>query len=428
VVLAPQLAADPPLAALARDVELPLAEVLAKIEVVGIRLDVTALSDLGSAMDLEITALQAELDAAAGHPLNVGSPKQLQEFLYVTLGLEPEKKRKIKTGFSTDATTLKELAADHPVAGKILEHRGLTKLKSTYIEILPRLVDKKTGRVHTVFNQAVAATGRLSSESPNLQNIPIRTELGKKIRRAFIADPGNLLVSADYSQIELRVVAHLASDAALIDAFNDPRGIDVHTRTAAEVFQVPESAVTSEQRRIAKAVNYAVMYGQSDFGLAQVINVERAEARRYIERYFATFSGVRDYMLKVIVDARTLGYSTTLLGRKRPLPDLRSPSFQARAGAERMARNTPIQGSAADILKLAMIAMQRRLDHDAEAGGPLAGARMLLTVHDELVFEVAAERADALLEAARHEMVGVVALKVPLKVDAAKGATWADIH
>ena len=428
--LAEEIARDPDLARLERDVELPLAEVLARIELHGIRLDIGVLEGLGAAMDKEIIELQTVLDAAAGHPLNVGSPKQLQDFLFNTLGLEPDKKRKIKTGFSTDASTLQSLAPDNPVVGKILEHRALTKLKSTYIEILPRLVDRASGRVHTVFNQAVAATGRLSSESPNLQNIPIRTELGRSIRRAFVADPGNLLVSADYSQIELRVVAHLASDAALIAAFNDARGIDVHTRTAAEVFQVAEAAVTSQQRRIAKAVNYAVMYGQSDFGLAQVIGVERAEARRYIERYFETFSGVRDYMQRVIAEARDSGVSTTLLGRRRPLPDLRSPNFQARSAAERMARNTPIQGSAADILKLAMIAMQRRLDAEAGAGsnGPLAGARMLLTVHDELVFEVPAARADALVAAAREEMSGVVKLAVPLAVDAAKGPTWADVH
>jgi DNA polymerase I len=308
----------------------------------------------------------------------------------------------------------------HDVPARIVEYRGLTKLKNTYIDALPALVHPRTGRLHTTFNQAVAATGRLSSSEPNLQNIPIRTELGRRIRAAFIADPGYRIVSADYSQIELRILAHFSEDPAFLDAFRS--GQDIHQRTAAEVFQVPLAAVTADQRRIAKAINFGLVFGQTDFGLAQTLRIPRATAKAYIASYFLRYVGVRTYMERAIAEAREAGGVTTLLGRRRPIPEILSRRPQERAHAERVARNTPIQGSAADLLKVAMIRVAAGLQSSWPA------ARLLLTVHDELVFEVEEASVEPFSTWVRREMEAVHELRVPLVVDVGSGLTWGDAH
>ncbi|MEA2697699.1 MAG: polymerase, partial [Myxococcales bacterium] len=375
-----QLLATARLGDLYTQMELPLSHVLAKIECRGIRLDVDYLRSLGNEVSTSLLALEKEIHAIAGGPFNINSNKQLADVLFGKLGLPVV--RKTKTGASTDADTLEELAALHPVPAKIVEYRMLAKLKGTYIDALPALVDPKTGRLHTSFNQAVAATGRLSSSDPNLQNIPIRTEVGRRIRKAFLAKPGFVVVSADYSQIELRILAHFSEDPAFLDAFRS--GQDIHLRTAAEVFQIPPESVTSEHRRIAKAINFGLVFGQSDYGLSQVLRIPRAQAREYIDSYFRRYAGVRAYMERAIAEARTTGESGTLLGRRRPLPEIHAARAQDRSYAERIARNTPIQGSAADLLKLAMIKVEAGIE---ASDSPVGEAALLLTVHDELVFE-----------------------------------------
>ncbi len=397
--------------------ELPLAHVLARVERHGIRLDTDALRRLGHEVATSIAALEAEIHALAGVTFNIGSPKQLADVLFSKLGLPVV--RKTKTGASTDADVLEELAAHHAVPAKIVEYRTLTKLKGTYIDALPALVSARTGRLHTTFNQAVAATGRLSSSDPNLQNIPIRTDLGRRIRQAFIADPGFRLVSADYSQIELRVLAHFSADPAFVDAFYS--GQDIHRRTAAEVFGIALLDVSAEQRRIAKAINFGLVFGQTEFGLAQALRIPRSQARAYIESYFARYAGVRDYMEGAITRARADGAVTTLLGRRRAIPELLSSRAQERAYGERIARNTPIQGSAADILKLAMIRVDAGLSAWPET-------RLLLTVHDELVFEVKESAVDGFAAWVKHEMESVHTLRVPLVVDVGSGHTWSEAH
>jgi DNA polymerase-1 len=400
-----------------REVELPLVTVLARIECWGIRVDCNFLRQLGNEVARAIEALEHEIHAAVGTPFNISSPKQLAEVLFGKLGLPVI--RKTKTGPSTDADVLEELAALHPIPAKVVEYRGLTKLKGTYIDALPALVDPRTGRLHTSFNQAVAATGRLSSSDPNLQNIPIRSELGRRIRNAFVADPGYQIVSADYSQIELRVLAHFCQDPAFLDAF--AAGQDIHRRTAAEVFNVALDAVTSEQRRIAKAINFGLVFGQTDFGLAQALHIARADAHAYIERYFQRYARVRQYMDEVIAQARRTGSVSTLLGRTRALPQIKSSHSQERNYAERIARNTPIQGSAADLLKLAMIRVDREMLRFPDA-------RMLLTVHDELVFEVKTEQVAAFSAWVKGVMESAYALRVPLVVDVHAGTNWGAAH
>ncbi len=416
----PRLAAQK-LDGLYRDLELPLAGVLARIEGRGVLLDSDKLRVIGGEVGLSLAALEKEIHQLAGGPFNINSNKQLADVLFGKLSLPVV--RKTKTGASTDADTLEELAALHPVPAKIVEYRGLAKLKGTYIDALPALVNPRTGRLHTSFNQAVAATGRLSSSDPNLQNIPIRTEIGRRIREAFIARPGYLIVSADYSQIELRILAHLSEDPAFLDAFRS--GQDIHQRTAAEVFGVPASEVTADHRRIAKAINFGLVFGQGEFGLSQVLRIPRAQAREYIASYFNRYAGVRAYMEDAIAQARETGESSTLLGRRRPLPDIRSTRAQDRAYAERIARNTPVQGTAADLLKLAML----RVDAGIEAGvAGAAGAELLLTVHDELVFEVPEAAVPAFGAWVKHEMESVYALRVPLTVDVGAGPTWSSAH
>ncbi|HLK11749.1 MAG TPA: DNA polymerase I [Candidatus Binatia bacterium] len=399
------------------DLEMPLAEVLAEMELAGIALDTTALAALSAELGAALARLMSEIHALAGGEFNLGSPAQLREVLFERLKLPTRGVRRGKTGLSTDVDVLTRLAAAHPLPARILEWRQLAKLKSTYVDALPALVDPRTGRLHTSFNQTVAATGRLSSSDPNLQNIPVRSEEGRRIRAAFIAAPGWRLVSADYSQIELRVLAHLSGDAALIDAFAS--GEDVHARTAAEVFGDLPAA---EGRRLAKVINYGIAYGMGAARAARELGVGVAEAEAYIAGYFARYAGVRAFIDRTIAEARARGYVSTVLGRRRYLPELGAPDPAVRQFAERAATNAPIQGSAADLIKLAMLAVRRRLRAEGLRG------RMLLQVHDELVLEVPETEVDATAAAVRAAMEGVWPLRVPLRTDVRAGANWAEAH
>jgi DNA polymerase-1 len=402
-------------AALYRDLEMPLADVLARMELDGVRLDVDALAEQSCRLAAELEALLAEIHALAGTEFNVNSPPQLRSILFERLGLSTKGVKKTKTGLSTDVDVLTKLAAEHPLPAKILDYRARAKLKSTYVDALPGLVDAVTGRLHTTFNQTVAATGRLSSSEPNLQNIPIRTDEGRRIRRAFVADDGCRLVSADYSQIELRVLAHLSRDERLVAAFAS--GEDVHARTAAEVFGDRPAA---EGRRLAKVINYGILYGMGPVRAARELGMSSKEAGGFIQEYFDRHPGVRCFFDETLEGGRQRGYVTTLLGRRRYLPELGSDQPSVRQFAERAAVNTPVQGSAADLIKLAMLEVDRRL-----AG---SDARMLLQVHDELVVEAPADAAPEVAVTIAECMRGVWSLEVPLEVDVAVGHTWADIH
>jgi DNA polymerase I len=396
-------------------VELPLMRVLAGMERTGIAADTDYLSELEAHFAAEVKAAAQGAYEAVGREFNLGSPKQLQEILFTELGLP--KTKKIKTGYTTDADALQWLYAQqpHPVLAHLLRHRDVAKLKSTVDGLLKSVSDD--ARIHTTFNQTVAATGRLSSTEPNLQNIPIRTEEGRRIRRAFVVGEGyECLLTADYSQIEMRIMAHLSSDDALIDAFNS--GADFHAATASSVFGVPVDEVTPDQRRKIKAMNYGLAYGLSAFGLSQQLSISTEEARGLMENYFAGFGGVRDYLHQVVAKARQDGYTSTILGRRRYLPDLVSDNRQRRDIAERMALNAPIQGSAADIIKVAMLHVDTAL---ADAG---LRSRMLLQVHDELVFEVAPGEREALEALVRREMGGAYPLSVPLEVSVGEGRDW----
>ncbi len=401
-----------------REIELPLVPVLADMEVAGVAVDVSYLQALGEELRARLDALSEEIYELAGLEFNLGSPKQLAFVLFEKLGLPPLKKT--KTGYSTDADVLETLAPHHPVVAKILQHRELAKLLSTYVEVLPRLVRPDTGRVHTTFNQTVAATGRLSSQDPNLQNIPIRTEEGRRIRRAFVAPPGRVLLSADYNQIELRLLAHISGDAALQEVFRTGR--DIHAEVAAEVFGLPRDQLTPEQRRRAKAVNFGIAYGISGFGLSQQIGSTPAEADAYIERYFARYPGVRAYVRRTVEEARRTGYVSTLLGRRRYLTDLHSRNRVVREAAERVAINTPIQGSQADLIKLAMI----RIHRDVLPRFP--GALMILQVHDELVFEVDPQQVETFGREAAEVMANALPLSVPIVVEVRAGPNWNDLQ
>lgn len=409
---APRLAADK-LDALLGDLELPLSRVLAEMERVGVRVDLGALEALGKEMSQELAALEARAREAAGHELNLASPRQLETVLFDVLGLKATKRT--KTGRSTDAEVLEALEGEHPLPGIVLEHRAIAKLKGTYVDALPRLVHPETGRIHTRWSQAVAATGRLSSQDPNLQNIPIRTALGRMIRRAFTSPPGSVIVSADYSQIELRVLAHLSKDPVLVDAFQ--HGQDVHVRTAMEVFGVDAAGVTDEMRGRSKTINFGVIYGMGESALAKRLSISRVEAARFIDAYFERYRGVHDFMERTLADARRTEVVHTLFGRRRNVSDLRNTDRMRRAQAERIAQNTPIQGTAADLLKLAMV----KLAHPV-----VPGARMVLTVHDELAFEVPSDRAEEAAAKIRETMEKVHPFDVPLVVDVGWGATWAD--
>jgi DNA polymerase-1 len=369
-------------------------------------------------MDTEIRKLTQEIHSMAGREFNIASPQQLASVLYDELKVPaPVKTGKGKVK-STAADILETLAEEWPIVEKVLEYRQLTKLKGTYVDALPALIDPGTGRVHTTFNPVGAATGRLSSVNPNLQNIPIRTELGREIRSAFIPRSGWKLVTADYSQIELRLLAHFSGDAVLVDSFR--RGEDIHTRTASEVFEVPPLMVTPELRRNAKAVNFGIVYGQTAFGLAKALGIARGEADRYIKSYFARYAGVKKYIESTIKEVQQTGVSKTLYGRERPIPDILSRNPNARGFAERTAVNTPLQGTAADLIKAAMLKIDARLTAEKWQ------AKMLLQVHDELVFEAPADEAAALAKMAKQEMESVRKLAVPLVVDTGIGENWRD--
>jgi DNA polymerase-1 len=405
------------LEALFQEIELPLIHVLARMERAGVAIDLEVFEALRREITAQLAALETEIHQLAGHPFNINSPKQLQAVLFDELGLKPV--RKTKTGYSTDEDVLEALKEAHPLPGRILAYRTLEKLRGTYVEALPRLVNPATGRLHTSFNQAVAATGRLSSSDPNLQNIPVRTEYGRRIRAGFIpGKPDHVLISADYSQIELRILAHLSGDAALREAF--ARGEDIHRDTAARVFGVPAEAVTPEMRRQAKAVNFGVVYGISAFGLARNLGIEQKEAQRFIDAYFAQYPGVRAWLDATIALAKAQGYVTTLLNRRRYLPEMKSSDVNVRRAAERMAINTPVQGSAADIIKLAMVRLDEALRTRA--------AEILLQVHDELLVEAPERSAEQTAALMREIMEHAVPLDVALKVDLGIGKNWAEIH
>jgi DNA polymerase I len=399
------------------DIELPLTRVLARMERTGIRIDGVELKRLSGLMETEISRLTAEIHELAGRPFNISSPQQLGRVLFEELNLPGPKASRGKV-ISTAADVLDELAADHEIVRKVLEYRQLTKLKGTYVDALPALIEPATGRLHTSFNQAGAATGRLSSSNPNLQNIPIRTALGREIRAAFVPRQGWKLLVADYSQIELRLLAHMSGDELLVEAFRN--GEDIHTRTAAEVMGVPPMMVTPEARRDAKAVNFGIVYGISGFGLATQLGISRTEAEKYIKNYFARYVGVRLFIDETIAEVRRTGVTRTLFGRERPIPEINGRNPSARGFAERTAVNSPLQGTAADLIKLAMV----RIDAALSAGGYQAA--MLLQVHDELVFECPPEELEAVSPMVKREMEGVYTLKVPLVVDIGTGDNWRD--
>ncbi len=397
-----------------RDIELPLIPVLARMEAVGVALDLEALAVLDREFAAETSRLEQEIYVDVGHEFNLGSPKQLEQILFFELNL-PKGKR-TKTGFSTDASVLEELRPAHPMIDKLLEWRIYTKLRSTYVEALPTLM-ADDGRLHTTFHQAVASTGRLSSSDPNLQNIPIRTELGRKIRRAFVAgEPDLVLLAADYSQIELRILAHVSGDEHLKDAF--ARQADIHRETAARVLHKAPEDITKDERSMAKMVNFGLAYGMSDFGLASRANIPRGEAQEFINSYFAAYSGISYYMMAIKEQAKSQGFVETLLGRKRQIPELRASNPALRGAGERMAINMPIQGTAADIQKIAMIRVAERLAAEGSR------ARLLLSVHDELLFEVPRDQVEPLAALVRETMEGALPLSVPLTVDVKVGDDW----
>jgi len=413
-ILAPQLE-EKKLARLYYDIELPLIPVLSRMELAGVKIDVDFLRGLSGDMETELDKIAKAIHGMAGYEFNINSTQQLAKVLFEDLKLPSRRKTAKKTGYSTDVRVLEELSAAHPLPRAVLEYRQLSKLKSTYIDAIPELVDPETGRVHTSFNQAVTATGRLSSSDPNLQNIPVRTETGREIRRAFIpSDENHSLLVADYSQIELRILAHFSEDPGLIAAFGE--GEDIHARTAAEVFGVPLDAVTSAQRRVAKTANFAVIYGVSAYGLSQQTDLSVTEAGRFIDTYFERYPNIKKYTEDTIERAREEGYVTTLMGRRRYLPEIKSKNRQVREFAERTAINTPIQGTAADLIKIAMIA----IDKDIAS----LKSRMVLQVHDELVFDAANDELDKLKKLVSKRMSGAIKLAVPLVVDIGVGSNW----
>ena len=418
-VLYPRLAAIPGMKFVYENIEMPTSEVLGRVERHGVLIDSARLGEQSRMLAERMLALENEAYEIAGQPFNLGSPKQIGEILFGKLGL-PVVKKTASGAPSTDESVLEKLALDYPLPAKLLEHRGLAKLKGTYTDKLPLMVNPDTGRVHTHYAQAVAITGRLSSNDPNLQNIPIRTPEGRRVREAFVAPPGHVIVSADYSQIELRLMAHISQDPGLLRAFTD--GMDVHRATAAEVFNLAAEEVTSEQRRYAKTINFGLIYGMGAFGLASSLGIEQKAARDYIDRYFARFAGVKRYMDETKARAAETGYVETLFGRRIELPEIRGGNGPLRAGAERQAINAPMQGTAADLIKLAMLAVQKALDDQGK------GTRMVMQVHDELVFEVP----EAEVEWARVEipklMADVAQLSVPLIAEVGVGPNWDEAH
>jgi DNA polymerase-1 len=399
------------------ELELPLCPVLAEMGRAGVLVDRQALADFGVMLDKGIRTSQGEIYRYAGHEFNINSPKQLGVVLFEELDLPALKKT--KTGYSTNAEILEKLRHRHPIVQEVLDYRQLAKLKSTYVDGLLKVI-APDGRIHTSFQNTVTATGRLSSTEPNLQNIPVRTPLGAEMRKMFIAAPGNVLVDADYSQIELRLLAHIADDKEMQEGFRS--GVDIHTITASQVFGVPVELVTKSMRSSSKAVNFGIVYGISEFSLAQDIGVSRNEAKAYMERYFEKYSGVRSYMNRIVAQAKEDGYVSTVMGRRRPLPEINSSNFNQRSFGERVALNAPIQGTAADIIKLAMIRVQNRLKAQGLTG------RLVLQVHDELIVECPQEESTQVAAILKEEMEQVASLSVPLQADAKVGSCWADAH
>ena len=400
------------------EIELPLAGVLADMESEGVAIDVAYLKDMQEELGSQLAAIESEVEQVAAQKFNLGAPQQLAKVLFEDLRLPVGKRT--KTGYSTDADTLEGLREKHPIIGLILEHRQLSKLKSTYVDALPQIVDPISGRVHTSFGQASTATGRLSSSNPNLMNIPIRTELGQRIRRAFKAGrPDHLMVSADYSQIELRIAAHLSGDPKLLGAF--AAGQDIHTATAAAVFKIPIESVDPNQRRLAKVANFGSIYGQGEYGLSQQLGITGDVARDFLKEYWSTYSRLKQYLDEVRVKAREEGFVVSATGRRRAIPDLRSPNFQLRSAAERMAINFPMQSLAADIIKIAMVRLQREIEADQIEG------RMLLQVHDELLFEVPMSEVDQFAEKVPRIMTGAYELETGIEVETRVGPNWADM-
>ena len=417
--LLPRVLADAGLRFVYEQIEMPVSLVLQRVERTGVLIDAAVLARQSQELAERMVALEQEAYGIAGQPFNMGSPKQIGEILFGKLGLPV--KRKTATGApSTDEEVLAELAADYPLPARILAHRSLAKLKGTYTDKLPLMVNPSTGRVHTNYAQAVAVTGRLSSNDPNLQNIPIRTPEGRRVREAFIAPPGHVVMSADYSQIELRIMAHISEDPALLRAFE--RGLDVHKATASEVFGTPVDEVSSEQRRYAKVINFGLIYGMGAFGLANNLGIEQKAAKDFIDRYFARFAGVKRYMDETRLKAKENGYVETVFGRRLWLPEINSGNGPRKAGAERQAINAPMQGTAADLIKLAMIAVQKALDDEQRA------TRMVMQVHDELVLEVPEAELPWAREAIPRLMAGVAALKVPLLAEVGVGPNWDQAH
>jgi DNA polymerase-1 len=401
-------------------IDLPLAAVLANIERAGIRVNPKELGKMSQSMEKEIHRLEKEIWKLAGSEFNVNSPAQLAEILFDKLNLQPNSRRGKAKARSTAVDVLEDLAAQHPLPAKIIEYREIAKLKSTYVDALPKLIHPETGRLHTSFSQTGTATGRLSSSDPNLQNIPIRTELGREIRAAFAAEKGNLLLSADYSQIELRIMAHFSKDPVLVDAFRN--GEDIHARTAQEVFGIGPLAQTAEHRRAAKAINFGIIYGLSPFGLAQQLGIEQKEAAKFINAYFTRYRGVKEYLDHILAETRETAVAKTLFGRIRPIPEINSPQMQLRNFAERTALNSPLQGTAADLIKLAMIHIDARLAEEKFE------AKMILQVHDELLFETPLKERSKLEKLVKEEMEGVHKLAVPIVVEIGCGPNWRDLE
>jgi len=401
-------------------IDLPLAAVLANIERAGIRVNPKELDKMSQSMEKEVRRLEKEIWKLAGSEFNVNSPTQLAEILFDKLNLQANPRRGKAKARSTAVDVLEDLAAQHPLPAKIIEYREIAKLKSTYVDALPKLIHPETGRLHTSFSQTGTATGRLSSSDPNLQNIPIRTELGREIRAAFVAEKGNVLLSADYSQIELRIMAHFSKDPVLVDAFRN--GEDIHARTAQEVFGIGPLAQTAEHRRAAKAINFGIIYGLSPFGLAQQLGIEQKEAAKFINAYFTRYRGVKEYLDHILAETRKTGVAKTLFGRIRPIPEINSPQMQLRNFAERTALNSPLQGTAADLIKLAMINIDARLAEEKFE------AKMILQVHDELLFEAPTKERSKLEKLVKEEMEGVHKLAVPIVVEIGFGPNWRDLE
>jgi DNA polymerase I len=402
------------------EIEMPLMEILARMELCGVKLDLQLMKELSARFGKQLCELEGQIHELAGGPFNINSPKQLGEMLFVRMGLSTGKKTKGKTGYSTNVEELERLAEENEVARLLLQYRSISKLKSTYTDTLPKLIDPRTGRIHTSYNQAVTNTGRLSSSDPNLQNIPVRGEEGRAIRRAFIADEGSVILSADYSQIELRVLAHLSGDRVLCEAF--AAGQDIHLRTAAEVFGIFPEFVTPEMRRQAKVINFGVIYGQGAFSLAKELGVSTKQAKEFIDNYFERHSGARSFLDSCITEAEVCGFVTTILGRKLLIPEISSKNGNIKSFAQRNAVNYPIQGSAADIIKAAMIKVTRRMEREG------VQSRLIMQVHDELVFEVPENERELMEKLVREEMESAIPLAVPLKVDLNFGLNWSEAH